>query len=76
MYAAVAYRTREIGALRALGLSRRSILIAFVSESLALSLISGLSGVALSGVLGLAGGFLPARLASPLPITQALRQIF
>jgi len=115
MYAAVASRTREIGTLRALGFSRRSILIAYVGESLALSLISGLfgvalatvvlalftgttgtnnqntfaeiafsfrmtpaiavAGVALSGALGLVGGFLPARLASRLPITQALRQI-
>jgi putative ABC transport system permease protein len=115
MYAAVASRTREIGTLRALGFSRGSILVAYVAESLALSLLSGAfgvglaaivlvfvtgptgtnnqntfaeiafsfrltptiagAGVALSAVLGVVGGFLPARLASRLPITQALRQI-
>jgi ABC-type lipoprotein release transport system permease subunit len=37
MYAAVANRTREIGTLRALGFARRSILAAFLAESLLLS---------------------------------------
>mgnify|MGYP005833858213 CR=1 FL=1 len=39
MYAAVAGRTREIGTLRALGFARRSILTAFLAESLLLSAI-------------------------------------
>ncbi len=41
MYAAVANRTVEIGTLRALGFPRRSILLAFLMESLLLSLIGG-----------------------------------
>jgi ABC-type antimicrobial peptide transport system permease subunit len=45
MYAAVANRTVEIGTLRALGFKRRSILAAFLIESLLLALIGG--GVAL-----------------------------
>ena len=45
MYAAVANRTREIGTLRALGFSRGSVLTAFLSESLFISLIGGLIGV-------------------------------
>ena len=45
MYAAVANRTVEIGTLRALGFKRRSVLSAFLIESLLLSLIGG--GVAL-----------------------------
>jgi ABC-type antimicrobial peptide transport system permease subunit len=45
MYAAVANRTVEIGTLRALGFSRRSILTAFLIESLLLSLIGGLMGL-------------------------------
>jgi putative ABC transport system permease protein len=49
MYAAVARRTKEIGTLRVLGFRRRSILIAFVLESLAIAVI----GVAIGIVLAL-----------------------
>ncbi|HEX4439426.1 MAG TPA: FtsX-like permease family protein [Thermoanaerobaculia bacterium] len=45
MYAQVSARTREIGTLRALGFSRRSILVSFVIESLMLCLAGGLLGV-------------------------------
>jgi ABC-type antimicrobial peptide transport system permease subunit len=41
MYAAVANRTVEIGTLRALGFKRGSVMIAFLFESLFLSLIAG-----------------------------------
>jgi putative ABC transport system permease protein len=41
MYAIVAARTREIGTLRALGFSRRAILLSFVVESAVLALIGG-----------------------------------
>jgi putative ABC transport system permease protein len=44
MYAAVAYRTREIGTLRALGFSRLRIVTAFLAESVALALIGGVIG--------------------------------
>lgn len=44
MYAAVARRSPEIGTLRVLGFSRRSILAAFLIESILLSLIGGLLG--------------------------------
>jgi ABC-type lipoprotein release transport system permease subunit len=53
MYGAVANRTVEIGTLRALGFHRRSILLAFLAESLALSLTGGLLGLALASVLQL-----------------------
>lgn len=46
MYASVASRTGEIGTLRALGFARRSILAAFMLESLLLGLIGGLIGLA------------------------------
>src|SRR6266542_3694250 len=39
MYAAVARRTKEIGTLRVLGFSRRSILAAFLLESVAIAVI-------------------------------------
>jgi len=45
MYAAVANRVVEIGTLRALGFQRRSILLAFVMESLFLGLLGGCSGL-------------------------------
>lgn len=45
MYAAVANRTVEIGTLRALGFSRATVLIAFLMESLFISLIGGFIGL-------------------------------
>jgi len=47
MYAAVAYRAREIATLRILGFSRPSILTSFVLESLLLSLLGALAGIVL-----------------------------
>lgn len=47
MYAAVARRSQEIGTLRVLGFSRRSILLSFFLESLFLSLLGGVVGVLL-----------------------------
>jgi putative ABC transport system permease protein len=47
MYAAVAYRGREIATLRVLGFSRPSILTSFVLESLMLSLLGALIGIVL-----------------------------
>lgn len=44
MYAAVANRQREIGTLRALGFSRRSILLSFLLESTTLALAGGAVG--------------------------------
>ena len=48
MYAIVAGRTREIGTLRALGFSRRSILLSFLVESLYIALLGGVLGYLLS----------------------------
>ena len=45
MYAQVSARTREIGTLRAIGFSRRSILFSFVLEAIVLCLIGGLLGI-------------------------------
>jgi putative ABC transport system permease protein len=51
MYGSVANRTTEIGTLRALGFFRRSILIAFLLESLALAFAGGLVGLGFASVL-------------------------
>ncbi len=48
MNAQVANRQREIGTLRALGFSRRSILTSFLLESLVLAIIGGLVGAVAS----------------------------
>jgi putative ABC transport system permease protein len=48
MYAIVATRTREIGTLRALGFRRRSILAAFLIESVILAVIGGAIGCLLA----------------------------
>ena len=53
MYAAVANRTSEIGTLRALGFQRRSILGAFLIESLLLGLVGGCVGLFLASFLQL-----------------------
>lgn len=47
MYAAVAYRSREIATLRVIGFSRPSILTSFVFESVMLSLLGALVGIIL-----------------------------
>jgi putative ABC transport system permease protein len=47
MYAAVAYRSREIATLRVIGFSRPSILTSFVFESLVLSLLGAVIGIVL-----------------------------
>jgi putative ABC transport system permease protein len=51
MYASVATRTTEIGTLRALGFSRRSILVAFLLESQLLALVGGCAGLAAASLL-------------------------
>ena len=48
LYAIVASRTREIGTLRALGFSRRSILLSFVVESVLLAMAGGALGCLLA----------------------------
>lgn len=56
MYASVLSRSREIGTLRALGFSRSSLLVAYLVESLVVSLAAGLVGLALGAVVLLFAG--------------------
>jgi ABC-type antimicrobial peptide transport system permease subunit len=46
MYAAVSNRTSEIGTLRAIGFTRRTVLAVFLVEALALGLLGGAAGIA------------------------------
>jgi len=48
MYAAVSRRTKEIGTLRVLGFSRKSILIAFLLESVSIAVIGAAIGIILA----------------------------
>jgi putative ABC transport system permease protein len=73
MYAIVAARTREIGTLRALGFSRRSILFSFVTESVFLAIVGGILGCFLAlpanGVTSATGGANFSELAFAFRIT-------
>ncbi|MFA7420033.1 MAG: ABC transporter permease [Melioribacteraceae bacterium] len=51
MYSAVANRTIEIGTMRSLGFSRRSILTVFMAESMMIALIAAAVGIALASLL-------------------------
>jgi putative ABC transport system permease protein len=51
MLVSVAERTREIGIRKAIGASRKRILLQFLIESLSLSLLGGLLGIAFSGLI-------------------------
>jgi putative ABC transport system permease protein len=53
MYAAVANRVGEIGTLRALGFQRRSILAAFLLESLLLAAVGGVAGLGFAALMPL-----------------------
>ncbi|MEN3336236.1 MAG: putative transport system permease protein [Blastocatellia bacterium] len=53
MYAAVARRTKEIGTLRVLGFNRRSILAAFILESIAIAVVGAAIGIVLALPLNL-----------------------
>ena len=51
MFAAVASRTGEIGTLRALGFRRGAVLVAFMTESLLLSAVGGVVGLAAASLM-------------------------
>jgi putative ABC transport system permease protein len=69
-FVSVKERTKEIGTRKALGAKRRTILLQFLIESIAVSLIGGLIGIILSSTLGIVIGHLFPKL--PVEISPAL----
>ncbi len=81
MLVTVTERTREIGLRKALGATRRSIMMQFFVEGILLTLVSGLIGMGLAGGFMLAlghvngpGGFDPPRLV-PMTATLAIASL-
>jgi len=68
MFVSVTERTREIGVRKAIGATRRSILLQFLFESSAICLLGGSIGIALASVLTLVinAALMPASISLPI----------
>jgi putative ABC transport system permease protein len=61
MYATVTERTKEIGIRRAIGATEKDILLQFLTESIVLSLLGGITGLLVSsGIVAIVRIFFPA----------------
>jgi putative ABC transport system permease protein len=69
MLAVVAERTREIGIIRALGATRRAVVVQFLTEAVLISLLGGLVGL---GVALLSAAAIEAALEVPAAVTPGI----
>jgi putative ABC transport system permease protein len=70
MFVSVTERTREIGIRKAIGATRRSILLQFLFESSAICLLGGVVGIVLASILTavINATLMPARVSLPILI--------
>jgi putative ABC transport system permease protein len=74
MFVTVTERTREIGIRKAIGATRRSILIQFLCESSAIGLLGGAIGIVLAALLTavINAKLMPASISWPIVVVAVL----
>ena len=77
MFVSVTERTREIGIRKAVGATRRSILLQFLFESASICLLGGIIGIALAWILTavINAALMPASLSVPILIVAVVVSI-
>jgi putative ABC transport system permease protein len=74
MFVSVTERTREIGIRKAVGATRRSILLQFLLESSAIGVLGGMVGVVLASIVTAAinAALMPASISLPILVIAVL----